>query len=330
MNNKKNLYLFAEITENYGHRLGDYIYNNKSNFDKSFLYPSSGLCEAHSYRHSFLSKQLISSYFNLNISDKVNREEAKMVEELLDTYLNLTIEEIKNSPADNALIIIPAFFTIKTTEMSNLKKRLSKHFNLFFIFQYSNFLETIENLFLSHFSGGRRPFFNDFNDFCAWLDKIELFDNIKGSISLFKGGIMPVDEENLLANGGNFLSNFLNILNYNTNLDGRDIELFKAKKVPSPKIHPIFKSFVKEVENKNLNNNNKIKLYLFLEKFSEKILKLNTSSFSFYEDLSIYYFNKVNDVFKYFESLGITSFKKTIPIILKTESVKIFNDYYEL
>jgi hypothetical protein len=332
MVNKKNLYLFAEITENYGHRLGKYFNNHKSNLeeDQSFFYPSSAICEAHSYRHSFLSKQLISSYFNLNLSSEVNKEESEMVGELLDTYLNSTIEEIKNSPADNALIIIPAFFTIKTIEITNLKKRLAEHFNLFFIFQYSNFLDTIENLFLSHFSGGRLPFFNDFNDFCAWLDSIELFDNIKGSINLFKGGIMPIDDDSILVSGENFLFHLLNLLSCKVNLDDRDLELFKTRKVSPPRVHPLFKSFIKEIENKNLDKEKKIKLNLFLEKFTQKILLLNTNSFSFYEDLSIHHFNKVNDVYKHFNSIGLTFFKKTIPIILKTESAKIFNDYYEM
>lgn len=330
MNNKKNLYLFAEITENYGYRLGSYFNNNKANLDKSFLYPNSGICEAHSYRHSFLSKQLISSYFNLKYSNNKNEEESKMVEDLLDTYLNLTIEEIKNSPAENALIIIPAFFTIKMSEMTNLKKRLSEHFNLFFIFQYSNFFDTIENLFLSHFSGGRHPFFSDFNDFCVWLDNIELFDNIIGSINLFKGGIMPIDADSLIINRDNFLQNFLNIINCNSNLNIEDLRLFETNKVSFPKIHPLFKFFMQEINSKNLDKNKIIKINLFLEKFSEKVLKINPNSFSCYEDLSIYYFNKVNEVSKFLESIGLTFFKKTMPIILKNESPKIFNDYYEL
>jgi|688.fasta_scaffold00095_60 hypothetical protein len=328
MSNKKNLYLFAEITENYGHRLGTYIYNNKSNFDKSFVYPQAPICETHNYRHSFLSKQLISSYFNLD--PKKNAEESKMVDELFNTYIDLTIKEINDASEENALIIIPAFFTIKSLELSVLKERLTEHFNLFFIFQYSNIFNTIENLFLLHSSGGRRPFFNDFNDFCTWLDTIELFDNIKNSIQSFQGGIFALDSDALDLMGENFLEKFLNILNYNSDLSHNDIKLFESRKVQYLKVHPLFKSFLKELDNRNLSNENKIKIHLFLDKFCRKILKINTDSFSFYEDLSIFNFNKILAISKFLEDIGIPFFKKTIPAVLKTESVKIFNDYYEL
>jgi len=332
MGKEKKVFLFSEFSENYGHRLATYLQSNASQIEieNNIFYTMAPICENHGYRHSYLAKNLIKSYFHSSLNSNSEHHET-ILDEIFNTYILKTVDEIQSSTQKVSILIIPAFFLIDKKNIDTLKNKLDEHFDVHLILSIQNIFDSIENLFVQHFSGMRPPVFYDFNDFVIWLKQINLFTNIKYSLSLFKDSLSIIDTDLLSSNGDNFLEKVLQILGLNTKkVSSNSLEKFKQVKTYAHKIHPIFKYFIKNLHDKKYSQEEKLKLISFIDNFTQNILKINKGSISYYQDISVENFDRISEIYYFIQDfISFKYFKQSLPICIQSKSMGIINHYYE-